>query len=110
MRNIASAASACLSRLYSTAFFSARLVALIVAVSGSLIASAQTYTPVTVTGYNADVIANGATFAGSTNADVDGGGFYFYDQSFTGLGATTQGLPVSGTINSLASTGLQFQM
>jgi hypothetical protein len=91
-------------------FFQRKRLLLPLPFSAALIASAQTYTPVTVTGYNADVIANGATFAGSTTADVDGGGFYFYDQTFTALGTPTQGLPTSGTINSLATTGLVFQM
>ncbi|KAI9459571.1 hypothetical protein F5148DRAFT_1150819 [Russula earlei] len=72
----------------------------------------QTYTPVTVTGFNADVIADGATFAIGTTvtADVDGSGYYFLNQSFTAFGTPTYYLPTSGLINSVATTGLSFQL
>src|SRR5687767_2365801 len=72
--------------------------------------TAQTVSPVTVTGFTADVIANGATFAGSVTADVDGGGYYFLNQSFTAFGTPTYYLPNSGVINSAASSLVRFQL
>src|SRR5688572_6743804 len=70
----------------------------------SFAGTAQTVNPVTVTGFTADVIANGATFAGSVTADVDGGGYYFLNQSFTAFGTPTFYLPNSGFITSAASS------
>jgi hypothetical protein len=76
----------------------------------SFTGTAQTVTPVPVTGFTADVIANGATFAGSVTADVDGGGYYFLNQSFTAFGTPTYFLPNSGLINSAASSLVSFQL
>jgi hypothetical protein len=76
----------------------------------SFAGTAQTVSPVTVTGFTADVIANGATFAGSVSADVDGGGYYFLNQSFTAFGTPTFYLPTSGVINSAASSLVSFQL
>jgi hypothetical protein len=76
----------------------------------SFAGTAQTVTPVPVTGFTADVIANGATFAGSVNADVDGGGYYFLNQTFTAFGTPTYYLPNSGLINSAASSLVSFQL
>ncbi|MFL5747283.1 MAG: beta strand repeat-containing protein [Niastella sp.] len=71
---------------------------------------AQTVTPVPVTGFNADVIANGPTFTGAVTDDVDGGKYYFLNQSFTAFGAPTNYLPTSGLINSAASSLVTFQL
>ncbi|AEV99117.1 hypothetical protein A4D02_11175 [Niastella koreensis] len=71
---------------------------------------AQTVTPVPVTGFNADVIANGTTFPGSVTDDVDGGKYYFLNQSFTALGTPTNYLPNSGLIISAASSLVSFQL
>jgi hypothetical protein len=70
------------------------------------------YSTIAVTGFTADVIANGSTFTAgtTTTADVDGGGYYFLDQTFTAFGAPTYYLPTSGTINSVATSGLSFQL
>ncbi len=65
---------------------------------------------VAVTGFNADVIANGPTFAGSVTADVDSGSYYFLNQSFTAFGTPTNYLPNTGFITSAASALVTFQM
>jgi len=68
------------------------------------------YTPVSVTGFTADIIANGATHPGSTTADVDGGGYALLNQSFTFAGTPAFALPTSGLINSAQTPGLTFQL
>ena len=78
-------------------------------------ASAQTYQPLTVSsGYTADVIANGAGSAAlSTTQPVDNANFAFMSNDFLPATITTPpayGLPATGLINSLATTGLTFQM
>jgi hypothetical protein len=75
-----------------------------------LTGAAQTVTTVPVTGYTADVIANGPAFAGSVTADVDSGSYYFLNQSFTAFGTPTNYLPNSGFITSAASSLVTFQM
>lgn len=84
------------------------LLTILVLLSGA--GRAQTVTPVTVTGFNADVIANGTTFPGSVTDDVDGGKYYFLNQSFTALGTPANYLPASGLINSAASPLVSFQL
>jgi hypothetical protein len=76
----------------------------------SFTGTAQTVSPVTVTGFTADVIANGSTFAGSVTADVDGSSYYFLNQSFTAFGTPTYYLPNSGLISSAASVLVSFQL
>ncbi|TRW22659.1 T9SS type A sorting domain-containing protein [Flavobacterium zepuense] len=78
-------------------------------------ASAQSYQPLTVSsGYTADVIANGAGSAAlSTTQPVDNANFAFMSNDFLPATITTPpsyGLPATGLINSLATTGLTFQM
>ena len=79
------------------------------------------YTPVTVTGFTSDIIANGSTYAGSVSSvnstgtvagkDVDNGGYNFLDSTYTGSSVTvTHALSPSGTIYSIATTGLWFQL
>jgi hypothetical protein len=73
----------------------------------------QTYTPVAVTGFSADVIANGAGSAtSSTSIDFDGSGYNLVAQNF--VSPTNQTpvafLPTNGIINSAATTGLTFQL
>lgn len=77
---------------------------------GSIQTKAQ-YITVPVTGFTADVIANGNTFPASVTADVDSLSYYFLDSSFTALGSPNYGaLPTSGTIHSAATPGLVFQL
>ncbi|WP_262149449.1 T9SS type A sorting domain-containing protein [Chryseobacterium foetidum] len=78
--------------------------------------NAQEYQPISLSGFNADVIANGVgTSATSTNNDVDGVSYNFISRDFQ-LTATstplTYGLPTNGIISTaVASTsGLQYQL
>ncbi|GAB3579652.1 GEVED domain-containing protein [Hymenobacter daeguensis] len=67
------------------------------------------YTPVTVTGYNADVVANGTgTSINSTTIGIDAGGYVFMAQDYNPTG--TSYLPTSGLINSAATAGVTFQL
>ncbi len=78
-------------------------------------AKAQTFShsPVPVTGFNADVIADGTGAAtSSTTADVDGENFNFVAQNFVNPSnlSPTSFLPTGGLINSFATPGLPFQL
>ncbi len=81
----------------------------------SVTANAQ-YSNVPVTGYNADVVANGATGPGinSTTADVDGVNWVFVDTTFnpgSGVCVTgATGLPGSRLINSITTPGLTYSL
>ncbi|MBF9219609.1 T9SS type B sorting domain-containing protein [Hymenobacter ruricola] len=72
-----------------------------------------TYVPVTVTGYTADVIAENTPVASYTNNTVDRGiptvKWCFANSNFPGLSASNA-LPASGTINSITTPGLTFQL
>ncbi|WP_460616742.1 fibronectin type III domain-containing protein [Hymenobacter ruber] len=75
------------------------------------------FTPVTVTGFTADIVANGTgTVMSSTTSDMDGGAvnsrFAFVAPNFVSpTGATpTSSLPATGLINSVATSGLSFQL
>ncbi|MBD8083460.1 T9SS type A sorting domain-containing protein [Chryseobacterium caseinilyticum] len=77
---------------------------------------AQEYQPIPLSGFNADVIANGVgTSATSTNNDVDGVSYNFISRDFQ-LTATstplTYGLPTNGIITTAAAStaGLQYQL
>ena len=69
--------------------------------------------PVAVTGYTADVVANGTgTVAASTSTDFDGASYALMVLGYTnptGTAATT-GLPTSGLIASANTPGLTFQL
>ncbi|MBL7753383.1 MAG: hypothetical protein JNM44_02815, partial [Chitinophagaceae bacterium] len=68
------------------------------------------YIPVTMTGYNADVVADVAGNAmGSTNNDVDGVNYVFMSQSYNPGGSF---MPLGGLVNSVVATtpGLTFQL
>ena len=67
---------------------------------GSSCMLAQTYTPVTVTGYNLDAIAESSPAAASTFTAIDGSDYVLYSAAYgTALG-TNKGLPNSGTVTS----------
>ncbi|MGI4873575.1 MAG: hypothetical protein ACRYFX_20655, partial [Janthinobacterium lividum] len=84
----------------------------------SQLASAQmVYTPAAVTGYTADVIANGTgTVASSTTNTIDRGTsvvkFSFANTTFINPSgqSPTIALPANGLINSATTSGLTFQM
>ena len=72
------------------------------------------YVPAAVTGYTADVIANGSgAVTSSTTATIDRGiptvRWCFANSTFPGLNATNS-LPANGTIVSISTPGLTFQM
>lgn len=80
--------------------------------SGS--ATFASYDTLAVTGYNADVIANGiGSASATTDNDVDGANYAYvsngWQSSSTATGITT-GLPADGVINSSLTTNLQFQL
>ncbi|RZL09082.1 MAG: hypothetical protein EOO62_14415, partial [Hymenobacter sp.] len=84
---------------------------------GRLAAAQTVYVPVEVTGYTADVIANGTgTVASSTTATVDRGiptvRWCFANTTFVNPAGVrpTLALPANGLINSITTTGLTFQM
>ncbi|MBF9220908.1 beta strand repeat-containing protein [Hymenobacter ruricola] len=100
-----------------------RLLLLALAGAFARPAAAQTYTPVALTGYNHDVIAEGTgPTTAMTTYDVDGAvgtGYVFASASYVNpAGETPAGkgivnpLPNSGLITSIASatTGLTFQL
>ncbi|WP_210519804.1 GEVED domain-containing protein [Hymenobacter terricola] len=67
------------------------------------------YTPVTVAGYNADVVANGTgTSLASSTIGIDAGGYVFMAQDYNPTG--TSYLPNSGLISSAATAGVTFQL
>lgn len=70
------------------------------------------FIPVPVTGYNADVVANGAgTALSSITADVDGAGYAFMASDFNPLGALpTSFMPTNGMVYSVATSGVAFQL
>jgi Ig-like domain CHU_C associated/Secretion system C-terminal sorting domain/Periplasmic copper-binding protein (NosD) len=72
------------------------------------------YNPITVTGYNADVVANGVGAASaSTTHDVDSVNYAFLapDYQLTSSSALpTVFLPGTGLINSVNTSGLSFQL
>jgi len=78
--------------------------------------SFSAYQPVTVTGFNADVVANGIGSAStSITANADGGspGFALLAPDFKALAgnaAPTYALPANGLINSANTSGLSFQL
>ena len=70
--------------------------------------------PYAISGFNADVIANGTgTALSSTNSDVDGVSFAFksLDWKLTATSAAqVKGFPVDGVIHSLSTPGLYFKL
>src|SRR4051812_33589915 len=89
------------------------LIFVVMALAISPVLKAQTFTPVAVSGFTADVIANGAGSAlTSTTHDMDGGSYNLVSQDYvspTNQMPTTF-LPANGTINSATTPGLAFQL
>lgn len=59
---------------------------------------AQTYTPVTVTGYNIDAIAESSPASVSTSTAIDGSDYVLYSAAYGTALSTNKGLPNSGTV------------
>src|SRR6476620_9501921 len=74
--------------------------------------ASATFVPVPVTGYNADVVANGVgTALSSISADVDGTGFAFVASDYNALGVIpTSYMPTNNTVYSVATSGVMFQL
>ncbi|MFC5271257.1 T9SS type A sorting domain-containing protein [Adhaeribacter terreus] len=75
----------------------------------------QTYAPVSLTGFTADVVANGSgTVASSTSIDMDGASFNFVAQNFINPSgqSPSSALPNSGIITSAVTStpGLTYQL
>jgi hypothetical protein len=95
-----------------------RFALLLLGLSGPRLASAQTtYTPVTVTGFTDDIVANGAGPASTSTTNpadqgVAGNRFAYIAPTFVSpvSGAPTRSLPANGIINSVMTPGLSFQL
>lgn len=59
---------------------------------------AQTYTPVTVSGFNIDAIAETSPASGSTSMAIDGSDYVLYSAAYGTVFNTNKGLPNSGTV------------
>src|SRR5688572_3229214 len=77
------------------------------------ISRAQNYLPVALSGFTADVIANGSgTVASSTSTDADGASFALVALNYVNPSSIspTSALPNNGLITSAATAGLTFQL
>ena len=77
------------------------------------ILKAQNYAPVALTGFTADVIANGpGSVASSTSTDADGASFALVALDYVSPSSTspTSALPNNGLITSQGTAGLTFQL
>jgi hypothetical protein len=95
-----------------------RFAFLLLALGTARLAAAQaTYTPVTVTGFTDDIVANGAGRANTSTTNpadqgVSGNRFAYVAPTFVSpiSGAPTRSLPANGLINSTMTPGLSFQL
>ena len=79
----------------------------------ALNARAQTYSPVTLSGFTQDVVADGSgTVASRTSIDADGASFALVALGYLNPSnqSPTSGLPANGTINSAVTSGLTYQL
>ena len=80
----------------------------------SALTSQATYTPVAVTGFNEDIVANGVGSAtSSTTNDVDGVNYNFVAPDFQATAISplpAYYLPANGVVNSVATSGLVYQL
>lgn len=65
---------------------------------------AQNYTPITVTGYNEDVVAEATPALTNTSVSLDGSDYVLYSQSYGSSFGTGVGLPNNGLISSASGT------
>ena len=66
----------------------------------SAIGSAQTYTPVSLSGYNVDGIAEDTAAIDYTTQALDGSDYVLYSETYGNIYSTGNGLPDNGTITS----------
>jgi len=78
----------------------------------SITAAHAGYAPVAVSGYTADVVANGTgTALSSITLDVDGAGYAFQASDFNaGAGTPTSYMPTGGFVTSVGTPGMTYQM
>ncbi len=77
------------------------------------VGDAVTWSPTAVTGFNADVIANGVGAASSSSSQFDAGGFALVSadfQSSTASTLPTYSLPITGIVNSSSNAGVNYQL
>ncbi len=67
---------------------------------GSSYMLAQTYTPVTVTGFNMDAVAENTVASTTTSGPIDGSNYAMYSAAYGALYSINKGLPNSGTVTS----------
>lgn len=65
---------------------------------------AQSYSPIGVTGFNVDVIAEAATAMSTTNGTLDAAGWIFYSAAYGALSSSPYGLPNSGLLTAGSRT------
>lgn len=89
------------------------LFALVLAAHQATLAQTTPFTPVTLTGFTADVIANGSgTVASSTSMDLDGASFALAASNFVNPSnaSPTTGLPATGAITGVGTPAINFQL
>ena len=78
-----------------------------------VVGQTTTWSPVALTGFNADVIANGIGAASSSSTQMDNGGYALVSSDFKAVStnaAPTFSLPINGIVNSAANPGIRYQM
>ena len=75
-----------------------RILILSLGLCGAVPAIAQYYSPVAVTGYNQDVIAETSPAMSSTTGSLDGSDYVLYSQAYGTVFSTGYGLPDNGLI------------
>ena len=71
---------------------------------------AQTYQPITVTGFNQDVVANGSgSPAASTTQAVDNNADVLYVKGYQCSPNSALGLPINGSFTSSANNSINYQ-
>ena len=82
--------------------------------SNAFIVGPSYYQALTVSGYTADVVANGTNLpvSSTVSTDFDDVGYNLMERGFSNSGGSvaTQGLPPGGIINSALTAGLPFQL
>lgn len=61
---------------------------------------AQTYTPITVTGFNMDAVAENTVASTTTSGPIDGSNYAMYSAAYGALYSINKGLPNNGTVTS----------
>ena len=87
------------------------ILTLFFALGYTLYLSAQSYVPITVTGFNHDLIAEGSgTSSSKVTAIMDGSWAVLYAAGFNCGSTGPLGLPANGVINSIGTAGVNYQL